>query len=147
MDLVDYTSTRRVSLIGVLGITLACKHPDLYIRSSGFTHPAISVTSIRAIGRRAHPMHAMVSFSTVCILMASVGYAIIAPGFVSVADWSISMVATKTKAIIPTRLEWVSLLAIGIFSFFAQVRELQLRSFFIIKRKRCIVFTHHGTST
>ncbi|KIM44307.1 hypothetical protein M413DRAFT_443317 [Hebeloma cylindrosporum] len=75
-----------VSLIGVLGATLA-------------------YTSIRAIGRRAHPMHAMVSFSTICILMASIG-----------------MIATKTKPIIPTRIEWLSLLAmIGIFGFLAQI--------------------------
>ena len=68
MELVD------ISLIGVLGATLACKHPSYKFVSSGLVHLTISIadTSIRAIGERAHPMHAMVSFSTICVLMASV---------------------------------------------------------------------------
>jgi drug/metabolite transporter (DMT)-like permease len=75
-----------VSLIGVLGATTA-------------------YTSIRAIGKRAHPMHAMVSFSIVSVTLSSVG-----------------MVVTKTEFFIPTRLDWLALLAmIGIFGFLAQI--------------------------
>ncbi|KIM44304.1 hypothetical protein M413DRAFT_378885 [Hebeloma cylindrosporum] len=74
-----------MSLIGVLGSTLA-------------------YTSIRALAKRAHPMHAMVSLSAVCILMASVG-----------------MIISDTKITTPTLPEWFPLLAvIGIFGFLAQ---------------------------
>ncbi|KAJ7576929.1 drug/metabolite transporter superfamily [Mycena floridula] len=62
-------------------------------------------TSIRAIGTRAHPIHMMSSFSFQCVVVSS-----------------IAMVATKTPFVIPTRLLWLSLLAlIGIFGFLAQI--------------------------
>lgn len=35
----------------------------------------ISDTTLRAIGKRAHPMHSMTSFSAQCILVSSIGYA------------------------------------------------------------------------
>ncbi|KAF5309361.1 hypothetical protein D9611_013998 [Ephemerocybe angulata] len=75
-----------VALIGVLGATLA-------------------FTSLRAIGKRAHPMHSMISFS---------GQAIVFSG--------IAMLVTNTKFIVPTRLTWLALLLmIGIFGFIAQI--------------------------
>ncbi|KIM44305.1 hypothetical protein M413DRAFT_378817 [Hebeloma cylindrosporum] len=75
-----------VSLIGVLGNTLA-------------------YTLIRAIGKRAHAMHAMVSFSSIGMLLASAG-----------------IIITKTEIVIPTQSKRLVLLAmIGIFSFVAQI--------------------------
>jgi hypothetical protein len=40
---------------------------------SVLAHLGIADTLIRAIGKRAHAMHAMVSFSTIGMLLASVG--------------------------------------------------------------------------
>ncbi|KAJ3565515.1 hypothetical protein NP233_g7579 [Leucocoprinus birnbaumii] len=76
-----------VALIGVLGATGA-------------------YTSLRAIGKRAHPLHSLVMFSFYSVVVASIG-----------------MIATKTPFILPTRLEWLAMLTmIGIFGFFAQAR-------------------------
>ncbi|KAF8227145.1 hypothetical protein L208DRAFT_1405882 [Tricholoma matsutake] len=75
-----------VAVIGVLGSTGA------YI-------------SIRAIGTRANPLHAMISFSTLSVIFASVAF-----------------IATKEPLVIPTRWDWIALLVlIGIFGFIAQV--------------------------
>ncbi|KIJ97898.1 hypothetical protein K443DRAFT_681172 [Laccaria amethystina LaAM-08-1] len=61
-------------------------------------------TSIRAIGKRAHPLHSMTFFSTQCVVASSV-----------------AMLVTKTNFVIPTRLDWIALFAmIGLFGFFAQ---------------------------
>jgi len=74
------------ALVGVLGATGA-------------------YTSLRAIGKRAHPLHSLVSFSTQCIIISSV-----------------VMLATRSAFVIPTRLDWILLLVvIGIFGFIAQV--------------------------
>jgi len=62
-------------------------------------------TSIRAIGKRAHALHIMSYFSLLCVIVAS-----------------IAMVVTRTPFVIPSRLDWFSLLIlIGIFGFIAQV--------------------------
>ncbi|KAG5640858.1 hypothetical protein DXG03_006810 [Asterophora parasitica] len=62
-------------------------------------------TSIRAIGKRAHPLHAMTSFSVQCVAVASV-----------------AMVLQKTPFVVPTKVEWLALLVmIGIFGFVAQI--------------------------
>ncbi|KAF8881629.1 drug/metabolite transporter superfamily [Infundibulicybe gibba] len=75
-----------VALVGVLGGTGA------YI-------------SIRAIGKRAHPLHSLTSFSIQCVFVSTT-----------------YMIATKSPFIIPTRLDWLGLLMlIGIFGFIAQV--------------------------
>lgn len=75
-----------VALIGVLGSTGA-------------------YTSLRAIGKRAHPLHSLVLFSLYSVIVASIG-----------------MIATKAPFIVPTRLEWLGMLImIGIFGFFAQI--------------------------
>ncbi|KAF8151749.1 EamA-like transporter family-domain-containing protein [Crassisporium funariophilum] len=74
-----------VALIGVLGATGA-------------------YTSIRAIGKRAHPLHSMTFFSVNCVVVSTLG-----------------MIITKTPFIIPQRVEWMALLImIGIFGFIAQ---------------------------
>ncbi|KAF9446668.1 hypothetical protein P691DRAFT_732796 [Macrolepiota fuliginosa MF-IS2] len=75
-----------VALTGVLGVTGA-------------------FTSLRAIGKRAHPLHSLVSFSAQCVIIATIG-----------------MIVTKTPFIVPTRLDWLAILVmIGIFGFIAQV--------------------------
>ncbi|KIM44306.1 hypothetical protein M413DRAFT_378913 [Hebeloma cylindrosporum] len=75
-----------VALVGVLGATGA-------------------YTTLRAIGKRAHPLHSLTFFSTLCVIISIIG-----------------MIVTKTPFIIPTRLEWLALLAlIGVFGFVAQV--------------------------
>ncbi|KAJ3561718.1 hypothetical protein NP233_g10021 [Leucocoprinus birnbaumii] len=62
-------------------------------------------TSLRAIGKRAHPLHSLVMFSLYSVIVASIG-----------------MIVTKTPFIVPTRLEWLGMLImIGIFGFFAQI--------------------------
>ncbi|KAF8623271.1 hypothetical protein AX17_007477 [Amanita inopinata Kibby_2008] len=62
-------------------------------------------TSIRAIGKRAHPLHTMAYFSSLCVVISTVG-----------------MIVTRTPFIIPPRLDWLALLLmIGIFGFLAQV--------------------------
>lgn len=75
-----------VALVGVLGATLA-------------------FTSLRAIGKRAHTMHSMVSFSGQAIVYSS-----------------IAMLVTRTEFVIPTKLSWIAmLLMIGVFGFVAQI--------------------------
>ncbi|TEB26480.1 DUF6-domain-containing protein [Coprinellus micaceus] len=75
-----------VALLGVLGATGA-------------------YTSLRAIGKRAHPLHALTSFSLQSVFVSGVAMAI-----------------RKDQFIIPTRAEWIGMfLLIGFFGFFAQV--------------------------
>ncbi|KAI0667462.1 hypothetical protein C8Q78DRAFT_1053153 [Trametes maxima] len=75
-----------VALLGVLGATGA-------------------YTSIRAVGKRAHPLHNLVSFSSQCVIVATV-----------------AMLIMRTPIIIPMRWDWLlMLLLIGIFGFIAQV--------------------------
>ncbi|KAI0641741.1 DUF6-domain-containing protein [Trametes meyenii] len=75
-----------VALLGVLGATGA-------------------YTSIRAVGKRAHPLHNLVSFSSQCVIVATV-----------------AMLIMRTPIVIPMRWDWLlMLLLIGIFGFIAQV--------------------------
>ncbi|KAI0030026.1 drug/metabolite transporter superfamily, partial [Vararia minispora EC-137] len=75
-----------VSLIGVLGATGA-------------------YTTIRAIGKRAHPLHSLAFFSSQSVVVATIG-----------------MLVTHQPVVIPTRWDWLAMLAvIGIFGFIAQV--------------------------
>ncbi|KAG5651370.1 hypothetical protein H0H81_008904 [Sphagnurus paluster] len=75
-----------VALIGVLGATGA-------------------YTTIRAIGKRAHPLHAMTSFSSQCVAVSV-----------------IAMIWQRTPLVIPTEVEWLLLLVmIGVFGFVAQI--------------------------
>lgn len=60
--------------------------------------------SLRAIGKRAHALHSITSFSFMCIVASIVG-----------------MIATKSPIVISTRIDWLALLVmIGIFGFIAQ---------------------------
>ncbi|KAJ3516602.1 hypothetical protein NLJ89_g1022 [Agrocybe chaxingu] len=71
----------------------------------GVVGSTIAYTTIRAVGRRAHPMHAMIYFSMTSVIVTTT-----------------SMVLTKTQFIVPTRVEWLSLLfMIGFFGFFGQI--------------------------
>ncbi|XP_006457167.1 hypothetical protein AGABI2DRAFT_154525 [Agaricus bisporus var. bisporus H97] len=75
-----------VAMLGVLGSTGA-------------------YTSLRAIGKRAHPLHSLVSFSTYCVVVAAIG-----------------MLVTKSQFIVPNRLVWLAMLVmIGLFGFAAQI--------------------------
>jgi len=75
-----------IALVGVLGSTGA-------------------LTSVRAIGKRAHPLHSLVSFSAQCVIVAVVG-----------------MFVTHTPIVIPTQLDWlVMIIMIGSFGFISQV--------------------------
>ncbi|KAA1470827.1 DUF6-domain-containing protein [Dentipellis sp. KUC8613] len=74
-----------VALIGVVGATGA-------------------YTSIRAIGKRAHPLHSLTAFSSWCVIVSSVG-----------------MLIMQEPVVIPRRADWLAmLLMIGIFGFIAQ---------------------------
>ncbi|KAL1942255.1 hypothetical protein VTO73DRAFT_6319 [Trametes versicolor] len=87
----DVTPAQRVgavgiALLGVLGATGA-------------------YTTIRAVGKRAHPLHNLVSFSSQCVIVATV-----------------AMVIMRTPVVIPMRWDWLlMLLLIGLFGFIAQV--------------------------
>ncbi|KAG5641444.1 hypothetical protein DXG03_005218 [Asterophora parasitica] len=75
-----------IALIGVLGLTGA-------------------YTSLAALGKRAHPMHAMTAFSSQCIVVSV-----------------IAMLIQRTPIVVPTELAWLGLLLmIGIFGFLAQI--------------------------
>ncbi|KAF4621973.1 hypothetical protein D9613_009250 [Agrocybe pediades] len=74
-----------VALIGVLGATGA-------------------YTSIRAIGKRAHPLHSMTFFSSLCVLISTIG-----------------LIVNKTPIVVPTRWDWLALLLmIGLLGFVSQ---------------------------
>ncbi|TFK18112.1 integral membrane protein DUF6 [Coprinopsis marcescibilis] len=75
-----------MAMIGVLGATLA-------------------FTSLRAVGKRAHTMHSMVSFAGQSIILSGAG-----------------MVLTGSTFVIPTKLSWLAMLVmIGVFGFVAQI--------------------------
>ncbi|OCH83569.1 hypothetical protein OBBRIDRAFT_799692 [Obba rivulosa] len=63
-------------------------------------------TTIRAIGKRAHPMHSMVAFATLCVIVTSV-----------------AMPVTRTRIAVPNEPGWIALLfALGVCGFLGQVR-------------------------
>ncbi|OBZ73037.1 hypothetical protein A0H81_07128 [Grifola frondosa] len=75
-----------VALLGVLGATGA-------------------YTTIRAVGKRAHPLHNLVSFSSQCVIVSTA-----------------AMIIMRTPVVVPRRWDWLAmLLMIGIFGFIAQV--------------------------
>ncbi|KAF6756642.1 drug/metabolite transporter superfamily [Ephemerocybe angulata] len=79
-------TAKHVALIGVLGATGA-------------------YTTLTAIGKRAHPLHALTSFSVQSVIATSV-----------------AMLVTKQPIVIPARAEWLAMFVmIGIFGFFAQI--------------------------
>ncbi|OSC97000.1 DUF6-domain-containing protein [Trametes coccinea BRFM310] len=62
-------------------------------------------TSIRAVGKRAHPLHNLVSFSSQCVIVAT-----------------LAMIIMRTPVVVPMRWDWLlMLLLIGLFGFVAQV--------------------------
>ncbi|KAK0502356.1 integral membrane protein DUF6 [Armillaria luteobubalina] len=62
-------------------------------------------TSLCAIGKRAHPLHALASFSAQSVIVGTIG-----------------MIVMRAPLVIPTQLSWGTLLAvIGFLGFFAQV--------------------------
>ncbi|KAG5351647.1 hypothetical protein C0989_005419 [Termitomyces sp. Mn162] len=100
-----------VAMLGVLGATGA-------------------YTSIAAMGKRAHPLHAMLSFSSQSVIAAVIG-----------------IVIQRTPVVIPTRVDWIAMLImIGVFGFIAQVTLLTVVSIKILN-DRVPDSTHDGTST
>ncbi|EGN97441.1 hypothetical protein SERLA73DRAFT_184151 [Serpula lacrymans var. lacrymans S7.3] len=70
----------------------------------GVTFGTGALISIRAIGKRAHPLHSMTFFSLWCVIVATGG-----------------MIVGEVPVVYPTRWEWVVLLIlIGLCGFFAQ---------------------------
>lgn len=68
----------RVSLFSVIGSTGACSSvvpPNLKNRPNS----SYTVTTLRAIGKRAHPLHSMSYFSAVCVLNSTLGYVVFWP--------------------------------------------------------------------
>ncbi|KZT03028.1 integral membrane protein DUF6 [Laetiporus sulphureus 93-53] len=62
-------------------------------------------TSIRAMGKRAHPMHSIVAFSTQCVITSTV-----------------AMLLVRPHVVLPNRVEWIlMLLAIGLCGFMGQM--------------------------
>ncbi|KZT03030.1 DUF6-domain-containing protein [Laetiporus sulphureus 93-53] len=62
-------------------------------------------TTIRAIGKQAHPMHTVIAYATQCVIYST-----------------IAMLITREPFVIPTRVEWIVMLgAIGIFGFSLQI--------------------------
>ncbi|EMD35946.1 hypothetical protein CERSUDRAFT_115894 [Gelatoporia subvermispora B] len=62
-------------------------------------------TSIRAIGKRAHPMHNMVAFATLCIIVSS-----------------IAMPVSRMHVVVPKEPAWIALLfAVGVCGFLGQI--------------------------
>ncbi|KAH9475214.1 putative transport protein [Psilocybe cubensis] len=71
----------------------------------GVLGATLAYISIRSIGKRAHTMHIMVYFALQCVVGSTIG-----------------MIVTKTPVVIPTQIEWLSLLfMIGVFGFAAQI--------------------------
>ncbi|KAF8258681.1 hypothetical protein EI94DRAFT_1834861 [Lactarius quietus] len=87
----EVTPTQRmfsvvVALVGVVGATGA-------------------YTTLRSIGKRAHVLHSMTSYSSQCVLASTIG-----------------MILFKQPLVIPTRISWLVLLfLIGIFGFISQI--------------------------
>ncbi|PPQ67786.1 hypothetical protein CVT25_009090 [Psilocybe cyanescens] len=93
-----------VSLIGVLGATLACGFSGANVEEI-YLIDLYTDISIRAIGNRAHALHIMVYFSMQSVVVSTIG-----------------MIVTKTELVIPTRIDWLALLLmIGTFGFTAQI--------------------------
>ncbi|KAJ6510509.1 hypothetical protein C8R45DRAFT_964356 [Mycena sanguinolenta] len=87
--------------------TVAAKHRTFAIgvALSGVVGSTGAMTSIRAIGHRAHPMHLLAFFSIQSVIAASIIMAIL-----------------REPVVLPTRLLWLGLLAvIGILGFAAQI--------------------------
>ncbi|KAF7361337.1 Aldo-keto reductase [Mycena sanguinolenta] len=87
--------------------TVAAKHRAFAIgvALSGVVGSTGAMTSIRAIGHRAHPMHLLAFFSIQSVIAASIIMAIL-----------------REPIVLPTRLLWLGLLAvIGILGFAAQI--------------------------
>lgn len=129
--------TYRVALIGVLGATGACEPSFI---QSNFFRPMwfIIDTSLRAIGKRAHPLHSLVMFSFYSVVVASIGWGLCKSFKYRLPNSCSRMIVTKTPLVVPTRPEWLGMLfIIGIFGFFAQVGARSIL---------CPSFDHHISS-
>lgn len=124
------TSLYSVGLIGVVGATGACGPPFYYVSTPNLLSLICIVadTIIRGIGKRAHVLHFMMSFSSQCVLACTLGYVCPTRVFqVELLTTCFRMILLKQPLVIPTRTSWlVMLLLIGIFGFVSQVRNPKL---------------------
>ncbi|KAH9008781.1 hypothetical protein EDB84DRAFT_1549771, partial [Lactarius hengduanensis] len=104
-------------LCSFLGVILIARPQFLFGSPQAFLDPEVTPTQrmlsvmseeshtlIRAIGKRAHVLHSMMSFSSQCVLGSTLG-----------------MILFKVPIVVPTRPLWlVMLFLIGIFGFLAQ---------------------------
>ncbi|KAF9467669.1 EamA-like transporter family-domain-containing protein [Collybia nuda] len=102
------TPTERLVAVG-LGWLLWYTYRVLIFFSSagliGVCGATGAYTSLRAIGKRAHTLHSIMSFSIACLLISGP-----------------AMLATNTPFVMPSKSEWLALFfMMGIFGFFAQV--------------------------
>ncbi|KAG6902387.1 hypothetical protein C0995_000592 [Termitomyces sp. Mi166 len=101
-DLGKVTSEQRLIAVGPSFMNDASCSSVAMLGVLGATGAYVSIT---AMGKRAHPMHAMLSFSSQSVIAAVIGMSI-----------------QKTPIVIPTKIEWVGMLImIGVFGFVAQI--------------------------
>lgn len=62
--------------MGVLGATGACGWhlPEVFFFQYSYETARYADVSLRAIGKQAHALHSLVSFSTICVVAAPIGY-------------------------------------------------------------------------
>ncbi|KAI0808219.1 hypothetical protein C8Q74DRAFT_1231955 [Fomes fomentarius] len=86
-------------------ITSAQRMVAVGVALFGAVGAAGAYTTIRHIGKRAHPLHNLVAYSTLCVVVTT-----------------ITMIVLRIPVVIPTRWDWLLLLLlIGIFGFGGQV--------------------------
>ncbi|KAF7986785.1 hypothetical protein HWV62_20396 [Athelia sp. TMB] len=91
-----------VALIGVLGATGA-------------------YTTLRAIGKRAHPLHSLVGFSTWCVIVSCIGCAPPPPSPPHALTGDRRLAATRTPLVLPHRWDFVAMLGMmGVLGFVSQ---------------------------
>jgi len=87
------------------GVTPAQRLVAVGVAMIGVVGNTGAFTSLRAIGKRAHPMHSMSYFSLMCLMTSTT-----------------SMIFLHESVVLPTRFLWfILLLMIGIFGVLAQI--------------------------
>jgi len=109
--------------VGVLGATGTFKCAAFYRLLCIYPFTPTD-TLLRAIGKRAHTLHSLAFFSSICVVLSTVGYASHMDSLLRVTpDIGTSMVVSKiVPVILPGDVLWLSVLfLIGILGFIAQV--------------------------
>ncbi|RPD56854.1 hypothetical protein L226DRAFT_513609 [Lentinus tigrinus ALCF2SS1-7] len=103
---VDNVMPRMVAEVAADGsVTSAQRVTAVGIALLGAVGAAGAYTTIRHIGKRAHPLHNLVAYSVLCVIVTT-----------------IAMIVMRTPVVVPTRWEWLlTLLFIGLAGFTGQV--------------------------